>query len=41
MKNISERRFQSHGGWRSTSAMNGYVADSQEKHLAVTQALGY
>jgi hypothetical protein len=38
-ENTFERLFQSHGSWHSALAMDGYVADSLEKRLVVTQAL--
>jgi hypothetical protein len=37
---IPDRLFKRHGGWCSDSAKDRYVADSLEKRLAVTQALG-
>lgn len=37
---IPDRDFQRHGRWKSDSAKDGYVEDSLEKRLKVSQALG-
>lgn len=37
---VNDRCFKRHGRWRSESCKDGYVADSIEKRLKVTQNLG-
>ena len=37
---VRDRDFQPHGRWKSVSAKDGYVEDSLEKRLKVSQSLG-
>lgn len=37
---IADRSFKRHGRWRSEKAKNGYVKDSLEERLLVSQNLG-
>ena len=37
---IPDRDFQRHGRWKSEGTKDGYVEDSLEKRLKVSQALG-
>ena len=37
---VPDRMFKRHGRWRSKSAKDGYVKDSLEEHLMVSQKLG-
>ena len=37
---ISERHFKRHGRWRSESAKDGYVKDSEDSRLKVSKGLG-
>ena len=37
---VSDRLFKRHGRWRSETAKDGYVEDSLEQHLLVTEQLG-
>jgi len=37
---IPDRVFKHHGRWKSDNAKDGYVEDSLEKHLSVSQSLG-
>ena len=37
---VSDRLFKRHGRWRSEELKNGYVEDSLDKRLEVTQHLG-
>ena len=37
---VPDRLFKRHGRWRSENAKDGYVEDSLEKRLSVTQQLG-
>lgn len=38
--NVNDRCWKRHGRWRSDTSKDGYVADSLEKRLEVTQKLG-
>ena len=37
---VNERFWKRHGCWRSESAKDGYVVDSADKRLSVSQILG-
>jgi len=37
---VPDRVFKCHGRWKSENAKDGYVEDSLEKRLSVTQSLG-
>ena len=37
---VPDRLFKRHGRWRSENAKDGYIEDSLEKRLLVTQCLG-
>ena len=37
---VNERCWKCHGRWRSESAKDGYVVDSVDKRLSVSQILG-
>ncbi len=37
---VSDRHFKRHGRWKSESAKDGYVKDSEESRLKVTKSLG-
>ena len=37
---VPDRLFKRHGRWRSESAKDGYVKDSEEKRLSVSKGLG-
>ena len=37
---ISERHFKRHGRWKSESAKDGYVKDSESSRLLVSKSLG-
>ena len=38
---VNERCWKSHGRWRSESAKDGYVVDSVDKRLSVSQIFGF
>ena len=37
---VEDRLFQRHGRWKSVSAKNGYIDDSLDSRLSVSQSLG-
>ena len=37
---VSDRLFKRHGRWRSDNAKDGYIEDSMQSRLSVTQCLG-
>jgi len=38
---VPDRAFKRHGCWKSENAKDGYIEDSLEQQLSVTQNLGF